>query len=390
MNLRPPRPESAIGGSPGVPLTTFSELPLLPTLRTSLAEQSFKRPTEIQARTLPPLLDGRSLVGVSETGSGKTLAYVLPLLHQLKSLELGGSAVSTPGSPRGLVLVPARELGEQVSKVFKTLTHGTRLRVRTALGGTKKQVARQSVSGKFEVLVATPGRLKQLLEEGGLKLDDVRMLVFDEADSLLDKGFLPVAQGILETCPNSVQLVMFSATLPASLENAVSSLFTSPPVRVQTEGSERIVRTLKTENRRVANRAERFEVLCAVLAEAPTESTMLFVNSREQCETLGHWLDDQGIAYVDYRGEMDRGERRKNLARFRNGEVTVLLTTDLGSRGLDIERVGRIINVHMPQHMANYLHRVGRTARAGRYGLVVNLVTPRDAPLMDKLERKSR
>jgi superfamily II DNA/RNA helicase len=371
-------------------LTTFSELPLLPTLRTSLAEQSFKRPTEIQARTLPPLLDGRSLVGVSETGSGKTLAYVLPLLHQLKSLELGGSAVSTPGSPRGLVLVPARELGEQVSKVFKTLTHGTRLRVRTALGGTKKQVARQSVSGKFEVLVATPGRLKQLLEEGGLKLDDVRMLVFDEADSLLDKGFLPVAQGILETCPNSVQLVMFSATLPASLENAVSSLFTSPPVRVQTEGSERIVRTLKTENRRVANRAERFEVLCAVLAEAPTESTMLFVNSREQCETLGHWLDDQGIAYVDYRGEMDRGERRKNLARFRNGEVTVLLTTDLGSRGLDIERVGRIINVHMPQHMANYLHRVGRTARAGRYGLVVNLVTPRDAPLMDKLERKSR
>ncbi len=369
-------------------MSSFSELPLLPTLLASLAEQSFKRPTEIQARTLPSLLDGRSLVGVSETGSGKTLAYVLPLLHQLKSLELGGSMVSTSGSPRGLVLVPARELGEQVSKVFKTLTHGTRLRVRTAIGGSKKQVARQSVGGKFEILVATPGRLKQLLEEGELKLDDVRMLVFDEADSLVDKGFVAVASQILGECPNSVQLVMFSATLPASLEAAVTALFSSTPVRIQTDGSERVVRTLKTDNRRVINRSQRFEMLGAALAEDSSVSSMLFVNSRDQCETVGEWLDEQSIAYVDYRGEMDRGARRKNLARFRDGEVSVLLTTDLGSRGLDIDRVGRIINVHMPQEMANYLHRVGRTARAGRSGLVVNLVTPRDQPLMDELEKR--
>ncbi len=188
-------------------MSTFSELPLLPTLIESLREQGLTHPTDIQAKTLRPLLDDRALLGVAETGSGKTLAYALPLLHKLKSLELGGSVVSSAGRPRGLVLVPGRELGEQVSKVLKSLTHRTRLRVRVVLGGTKKKIARRNVAGKFEVLVATPGRLVQLLDSGELNLSDVRTLVFDEADQMLDAGFLPVAKRILGDCPPKVQLV---------------------------------------------------------------------------------------------------------------------------------------------------------------------------------------
>ncbi|MCO4743303.1 MAG: DEAD/DEAH box helicase [Proteobacteria bacterium] len=368
-------------------MPSFSELPLLPTLLESLEAQGLTAPTDIQAQTVQPLLDDRSVLGVAETGSGKTLAYVLPLLHKLKTLENGGSSVSEPGKPRGLVLVPGRELGEQVSKVFKTLTHSTRLRVRVALGGSKKKVARQSVAGNFEVLVATPGRLIQLLDGDDLHLDDVRTVIFDEADQMVDPGFLPVAQRILGDCPNAVQVAMFSATLSQRLDAVVSSLFPSNPVRIRTSGSQRLVPTLKTENVNIIN-GQRREPLIALLREQPAVGTMLFMNTREQLDKVAEWLAEAGIPATSYRGQMDRLERRANLARFRDGEVAVLLATDLGGRGLDIERVGRVINVHLPQDIDNYLHRVGRTARAGRSGLVVNLVTQRDQPLLARLRKR--
>jgi ATP-dependent RNA helicase RhlE len=367
-------------------MPSFYDLPLLPPLQSTLSEQSITVPTEIQSQTLPALLEGKSLVGVSETGSGKTLAYVLPMLHQLKSLELEGSSVDTPGRPRGLVLVPGRELGEQVSKVFKTLTHAARVRVRVALGGSAKKVARRAVAGNFEILVATPGRLVQLMDGGLLKLDDARMIVFDEADQILDPGFLPVVRRILKAAPHDVQLVMFSATLPQSLETVVGEVYATPPVRVRTSGSQRVVPTLTTDNRQVGAKT-RFDVLRTVLAKGPKRTSLLFANTREQCDAIAAFLETEGVAYVAYRGEMDRLERRANLARFRKGDVSVLIATDLGGRGLDIERIERVINVHLPQDIHNYLHRVGRTARAGRSGLVVNLVTPRDKPLMTKLQK---
>jgi superfamily II DNA/RNA helicase len=360
---------------------------LLPSLQATLAEQRIRVPTEIQAQTLTPLLDGRSVIGVSETGSGKTLAYALPLLHQLKTLENNGSAVAGSGRPRGLIVVPGRELGEQVSRVLKGLTHATRLRVRTTLGGTKKQVARQTVSGNFEVLVATPGRLTQLLDSKELHLDDVRTVVFDEADQLMDSGFLPVAKRILDDCPKAVQRVLFTATLPAKLERVMHSLFRKPPVDVRTHGSQQTVSTLKTVDKPVTG-GKRFPVLRGILLAAPKSPTILFGNTRDQCDKIAEWLHEQDLPFVSYRGQMDRQERRRNLARFRNGEVNLLLTTDLGGRGLDIEQVERVVNVHLPEDLDNYLHRVGRTARAGREGTVFNLVTDRDQPLMDKVAKR--
>jgi len=378
---------------------SFAQLPLLPTLVASLTEQSITTPTDIQARALPALLDGKSVVGVAETGSGKTLTYVLPMLHHLKTLELrGGEAdpagkkgprkggVSKPGRPRGLVLVPARELGEQVCRVFKSLTHGTRLRVRSVLGGSKKQVAKRNVAGAFEILVATPGRLVQLLDGGELRLDDVRMLVFDEADQLLDPGFRRVAVRIIDACPRAAQLALFSATLPEPLASSVVQLFRKPPLRIRSKGSKHLVRTLQTMNRTVVG-GVRIDILRNLFAKDPTTPSLLFSNTRAQCDEVSSWLHELDIPHVVYRGEMDRIERRANLKKFRNGEVHALLATDLGGRGLDIARVGRVINVHLPRDLDNYRHRVGRTARAGREGLVVNLVTQRDQPLMKQIKR---
>lgn len=363
-------------------MSTFSELALLPTLVASLDEQGITQPTGIQRDAIPALVAGESVLGVSQTGSGKTLAYVLPLLHRIKELELGGDRVTEAGRPRGLVLVPGRELGEQVARVFKGLTHQTRVRVRVAVGGTAKRISRRAVSSPFEILVASPGRLLHLMGRGEVKLDDVRSVVFDEADQVVDPGFLPVAQEILEACTHGVQAMLFSATLPVSLRGVIDALLPEPPLLVRTEGSGRLVSALQTDNRRVID-GERYPLLRTILAEAPEAGTLLFANTRDQCDRIAAWLGEFGVDFVLYRGEMDRIERRRNLAAFRDAEINVLLTTDLGGRGLDIARVERVVNVHLPRDIANYVHRAGRTARAGRTGTVINMVTERDRPIMD-------
>ncbi|MBL4844859.1 MAG: DEAD/DEAH box helicase [Planctomycetes bacterium] len=368
-------------------MPSFSEYTLLPSLLSTLAKQGLKEPTEIQASTIPPQLKGRSVVGVSETGSGKTLAYVLPVLHELKTLETEGDPVSAAGRPRALVLTPGRELGEQVCKVFKGLTHDTRLRVRSVLGGTTKQIARQNVGGLFEVLVATPGRLVQFLDSGQLRLDDVRVLVLDEADQLLDPGFLPTAQRVVRESPPQARLAMFAATLPESLDGPLGELFATEPLRVRTRGSRHGVSTLRTDNQTVSN-GKRFELLREVLLKDSSTGTLLFANTRGQCERLAEWLKDEGYAHASYMGQMESKERRANLAAFRSGEVNLLVATDLGGRGLDIDRIDRVINVHLPKDLDNYRHRSGRTARAGRSGLVVNLVTERDLPLIANLKKR--
>ena len=365
-------------------MNSFADLALLPTLRETLVEKNLSIPTDIQAQTVPALLAGRSVVGVAETGSGKTLAYALPILHRLKTLELQGKPVTVYGEPRAIVVVPTRELGEQVAKAFKPFTHTTRLRVRSLLGGTTMEQAKRSLQGPFEVLVATPGRLIKMMEAGLVTLGDVRTLVLDEADQMLDHGFLPDVRRIMKDCPPERQLAMFSATVPPAVEKLIADLFADAEV-IRSLGSHRVVASLTTTQETVVG-GKRFPLLERLLDKKVEGGTILFTNTREQCDKLAGELEEAGWPCVVYRGEMDKTERRRNLKAFREGDVALLISTDLASRGLDVEHVGRVINYHMPQQMENYLHRVGRTARAGRPGLVVNFVTERDAPLMSKLD----
>lgn len=365
-------------------MNSFADLALLPTLQGTLVEKKLTRPTEIQSQAVPALLAGRSVVGVAETGSGKTLAYALPILHRLKTLELQGNPVTVYGEPRAIVVVPTRELGEQVAKAFKPFTHETRLRVRALLGGTTTEQAKRSLQGPFEVLVATPGRLIKMMEAGFVTLGDVRTLVLDEADQMLDHGFLPDVRRIVKVCPAERQLALFSATVPAAVEKLITELFAGAEV-IRSQGSHRVVPTLTTTQQMVVG-GKRFPLLEQLLGKKVEGGTILFTNTRDQCDKLAGELDEAGWPCVVYRGEMDKAERRRNLKAFRDGEVDLLISTDLASRGLDVEHVGRVINYHLPQQMENYLHRVGRTARAGRPGLVVNFVTERDAPLVNKLD----
>lgn len=364
--------------------TTFADLPLLPSLQATLADQQLVTLTPVQAQALPVLLDRRSVVALSETGSGKTLTYVLPVLDRLKRLEDDGNPVVAEGEPRAVVIVPTRELGEQVTRVFKTFTHTTRLRVRGVVGGRKLATSRASVAGLFEVLVATPGRLERLLADKDLSLDAVRLVILDEADQLLDLGFLPQVLEVVRACPSQRQLALFSATMSPAVEGLVDRIF-ADAVRVETLGARQLVATLTTRHVDVPD-GKRLPALLPLLAEPVDGGTLLFVNTRAQCDQVAAGLQEAGLACEVHRGEQDPVERRRILRDFRDGRLPFLVSTDLGSRGLDIPHVGRVVNVHLPRELESYLHRAGRTARAGREGVVINLVTPRDAPLLARLD----
>jgi superfamily II DNA/RNA helicase len=364
-------------------MKSFSDFGLKSSLLTTLKETKISKPTEIQSQTIPMLMGGQSVVGVSETGSGKTLAYALPLLHQLKSLEEEGQSVYLEASPRAIIMVPTRELGEQVAKVFKTFTHHTRLRVRAALGGMALEQARRNIASPFEILLATPGRLTQLLEMELINLKDVRTLIFDEADQMLDQGFLPDSNRVVNECPEDIQMALFSATISPAVQDMINDLFASAEV-VRSKGSGKVVPTLTTKNLIVDN-GQRWLLLEKLLAQKIEGGTMIFTNTREQCDKLAKELTDKGYTCGIYRGDMDKNERRTNLMKFRKGQIDLLVSTDLAGRGLDLDLVGRVINFHLPKQMENYLHRAGRTARAGRKGLVVNLVTERDQNLITRL-----
>lgn len=364
-------------------MNSFNDFKLLPSLQETLREKGLVKPTEIQRLTLPGLLNGHSVVCVAETGSGKTLAYVLPILHFLKTLESEGQPVKVASQPRAIVIVPTRELGEQVSKVFKSFTHATRLRVRSALGGTTMEVAKRNIAGSLEVLVATPGRILKLLEQN-LTLSDVRIIVFDEADQMLDKGFLPTAKLIVSACSPTPQMVLLSATISPVVQELIKKLFSEVQV-IRTKGSHKVVPTLTTKNELVI-RGKRFPLLENLLSKGIKGGTLIFTNTREQCDNLAAQLTAKACKCAIYRGDMDKIERRSNLKQFRDGDIDLLISTDLASRGLDLEHVECVINYHLPQEMENYLHRVGRTARAGRPGLVINFVTERDKKLVSKLD----
>ncbi len=371
----------------------FTDFNFIQSLKETLNEKNFIKTTDIQSQSMPAMLAGKSVVGVSETGSGKTLAYVLPILQMLKSLELQNNPVVTEAQPRAAVIVPSRELGEQVSRVFKLFTHTTRLRVRTVLGGSTAASAKQNIKAPFDILVATPGRLIQLMDLELINLCDNRILIFDEADQMLDGGFLPDAERIASESARNLQLGLFSATVSNATQDLITSLFSKAEIirstNSQVVGQRNTVQTVKTLSTKnvMVPEGKRYPLMEKILNEKNDGSTLIFVNTRTQCDILFELMKKSGFECLCYRGEMDKVERRANLKLFRDGKIKLLISTDLASRGLDVDHIDRVINYHLPQQIENYLHRVGRTARAGREGQVINLVTDRDKILISRLDK---
>jgi ATP-dependent RNA helicase RhlE len=356
---------------------TFKQLKLHPSLIQGVHDQGYDVPLPIQAQAIPAALEGRDLIACAPTGTGKTAAFLLPTLQHL----LSGPARQT----RALVLTPTRELALQVDDQVSHLVRHTSLKGIAVYGGVPLGAQRQALQAGATVVTATPGRLLDHVRRGWLDLGHVEVLVLDEADRMLDMGFLPDIRRILDYLPTQHQTLLFSATMPPGIVRLAASVLRDP-VRVQigagTVPAAGITQTLYPVPEHLKK-----PLLLALLGEAGVESALVFTRTKRRTERLARQLTKSGIAAAQIHGDRSQGQRVAALEGFRAGRYRVLVATDVAGRGIDVEGISHVINYDMPDTVEGYVHRAGRTARVEAVGQAISLVTPADEPTVRAIER---
>ncbi|TNJ21445.1 DEAD/DEAH box helicase [Aeromonas sobria] len=341
---------------------TFSELALHPALLASLPA-TLQSPTRIQQLAIPAALAGQDLLALAQTGSGKTLAFGLPLLQRL---DPASSQV------QGLILVPTRELATQVAAALKEGAEALGLRIVTLCGGVAQERQQAELAQGPQLLVATPGRLRDLLTQQLLGLDGLQLLVLDEADRLLEMGFAPDIKALLGFIPADRQTLLFSATLPVELETLANGLLREP-IRLEANPLNSVVNEIE-ERLFLVNKSSKVPALISVLKEQTWPQVLVFISARDDADGVAKKLAKAGIAVASLHGEKEQAVREQALADFKAGKVRVLVATDLMARGIHVEALPVVINLDLPASAPVYVHRIGRTARAGREGLAISLV----------------
>lgn len=325
----------------------------------------------IQADTLPDTLRGRDVLGRGKTGSGKTLAFSLPMVARL--VELGAQAVRRPRSPLALILAPTRELATQIDDVIAPLAAAYQLRTTTIFGGVKQQRQVEALRRGIDIVVACPGRLEDLMHQGYVTLDAIAITVLDEADLMADLGFLPAVTRILNATPQSGQRMLFSATLDNGIDK-LANRFLNNPIMHSVDEANSPVAAMTHHVFELASADQKTEVVRALASG--TGRRILFMRTKHHAKRLAKQLTNSGIPAVDLQGNLSQNARERNLGRFERGEVNVLVATDVAARGIDIPAVELVIHVDPPTEHKAYLHRSGRTARAGHAGDVVTICLP--------------
>ncbi|MDR7272112.1 superfamily II DNA/RNA helicase [Pelomonas saccharophila] len=343
---------------------SFASLGLAPTLLRAVRDQGYHAPTAVQSAALPPILAGADVLALAQTGSGKTAAFVLPLLQRLLT------APPRPG-PRALVLAPTRELAMQTAQLLRDLAAALpqRLKIALAFGGVSINPQLMALRGGCDVMVATPGRLLDLIDHNGLTLAGVQCLVLDEADRLLNQGFADELQRLLALLPPQRQSLLFSATFPAAVE-ALAAQLLREPVRIQIEEAPPQIaqRALQLD------RAQRLPALRQLLKSEGWKRALVFVASRYTADLVSDKLFAHGFKAGVLHGELSQGARRDVLEALKAGSVEVLVATDVAARGLHIEALDAVVNYELPRSAADYTHRIGRTGRAGATGVSVSFI----------------
>ena len=357
--------------------TAFSELGLAPALLAAVEKVGYETPTPIQARTIPSLLAGRDLIGQAQTGTGKTAAFALPILQ---ALDLGQARV------QALVLTPTRELALQVAEAVHTYGRGLgALRVLPVYGGQSMEQQVRRLRGGIHVVVGTPGRIMAHLRRGTLGLDAIRTVVLDEADEMLRMGFLEDVEWILSRMPAARQMALFSATMPPEIRR-IAGRYLREPETVQVEQP---TLTVPTVEQRYLNLSERqkLDALTRVLEVEAPDAALVFVRTKSGAAELRERLQARGYAAEAMHGDMTQQQREAVVRGLRTGQVEIAVATDVAARGLDVERISHVVNYDVPHDAESYVHRIGRTARAGRPGTAILFVTPRETRLLRTIER---
>jgi ATP-independent RNA helicase DbpA len=357
--------------------TDFTFLPLSPALIENLSSLGYASMTPIQAAALPAILEGRDLIAQAKTGSGKTAAFGLGLLQGLDS---------SVQQLHALVICPTRELADQVAREIRTLARTTpNIKLLSLCGGVPIRAHRESLQHGAHIAVGTPGRLRALVDKDSLRLDALKVLVLDEADRMLEMGFEDDLRALLKRLPRKRQTLLFSATYPASIE-AISAGYQHDPVRVSVD-NEMAAGQIEQLFYEVGSRSEdRTKALQALLAQHRPESTLVFCNTKDECNSVARALRRAGARSLALHGDLEQRERDEVLVAFANRSCSVLVATDVAARGLDIEGLDCVINYELSSDASMHLHRVGRTGRAGQRGLALSLYQANDTQRVQDIE----
>jgi superfamily II DNA/RNA helicase len=365
-------------------VSSFSTLGVPANICAALTRMGIDEPFPIQVDTLPDTLAGKDVLGRGKTGSGKTLAFSIPMVARLAG-ELSGGRRS-PGRPLGLVLAPTRELATQITNVMRPLAEAMNLRVTTIYGGVSQTRQVQALRDGVEIVVATPGRVEDLMGQGFLRLDAIEITVLDEADHMADLGFLPVVTKILAATPTGAQRLLFSATLDNGVNKLVDRFLNNEVMHAVDEANSPVAQM--THHVFEASDVDAKKKLVYALA-AGTGRRILFMRTKHHAKKLAKALTDAGIPAVDLHGNLSQPARDRNLAAFSEGAVKVLVATDVAARGVHVDNVDLVIHVDPPMEPKAYLHRSGRTARAGAEGDVITLCLPTQRKDLADLLRKA-
>jgi len=370
----------------------FKKLGLIPPLLARLTELEYLQPTPIQAQAIPSVLTGRDLIGGANTGSGKTATFALPMLQQISLQQNAVKSSANKGAKgnyvAGLILVPTRELAKQVADSIKSYAvhFNGAIKIMAVFGGVSANKQMLALRGGTDILVATPGRLLDLISSNAIKLDLVNSLVLDEADRMLSLGFTDELSALLALLPKKKQTLLFSATFPEQVQALTQELLNNPvEIQLQSSDASTLVQRVFT-----VNKGEKTAVLAHLIHQHQWRQALVFVNAKHHCEHLAEKLAKRGIAAEVFHGDKGQSERTRVLEGFKAGEIDVLIATDIAARGLDIEKLPVVINFNLPRSPSDYMHRIGRSGRAGEVGLAISIIDHEDYHHFKVIEKKNK
>ncbi len=365
-------------------LTQFSDLGLAGTILRALSEEGYTTPTPIQAQAIPPLLKGHDLLGIAQTGTGKTAAFALPIINRLLEYPVRPIACGA----RVLILAPTRELVAQIAESFRTYGRHAHITVAVIVGGVGHQPQVKAMARGVDVLVATPGRLLDHMSGGTVKLSATEVIVLDEADHMLDLGFVVPIRKIISRLPAKRQSLFFSATMPREIATLANEMLTDPievavtPVATTAERVGQSVYLVETKQKR--------DLLVELLSGVDFSRVIVFTRTKRGADKVATYLSDAGIAAAAIHGNKSQGARQRALADFKDGRTGVLVATDIAARGIDVDQVSHVVNFELPDVAESYVHRIGRTARAGAEGTAISFCDNEERHLLRQIERLTR
>ncbi len=357
----------------------FSELGLSPEILQAVADAGYTTPTPIQQQAIPVVAQGRDVLGCAQTGTGKTASFALPMIDKL------AAGRSRARMPRSLIIEPTRELATQVEVAFETYGKHHRLSTALLIGGERFADQERKLDRGVDVLIATPGRLLDLFERGKILMSDVRILVIDEADRMLDMGFIPDVERIVSLLPKNRQTLFFSATMPPEIRR-LADAFLNEPVAISVAPPASPAATVEQSLVIIAPEDKR-DALRRLIASEDVKNALIFCNRKTEVDILQRSLSRHGLDAAALHGDMAQAKRTETLDRFRAGEIRLLVASDVAARGLDIQGLSHVFNFDVPHHAEDYVHRIGRTGRAGRAGRSFTLAAPEDGKMIAAIQQ---